>query len=76
MLTESRESKVESRELKTPLERVRFFQCLWPWSLDLPPSAILLFFVAFIFTGCAGYQLGPTNGHAAREQSIQVNPFQ
>ena len=26
-------------------------------------------------TGCAGYQLGPSNGLAAREKSVQVNPF-
>ena len=26
-------------------------------------------------TGCAGYRLGPSNGLAAGEKSIQVNPF-
>ncbi len=26
-------------------------------------------------TSCAGYKLGPTNGVAAREKSVQVNPF-
>jgi hypothetical protein len=26
-------------------------------------------------SGCAGYQLGPSNGLAARETSVQVNPF-
>jgi hypothetical protein len=25
--------------------------------------------------GCAGYQLGPSNGVAAREKSIQIHPF-
>ncbi|MDQ6631888.1 MAG: LPS assembly lipoprotein LptE, partial [Verrucomicrobiota bacterium] len=45
-------------------------------TVDFSASTLLLLFVVFIFTGCAGYQLGPTNGHAAREQSIQVNPFQ
>src|SRR5438552_15405503 len=25
--------------------------------------------------GCAGYKLGPTNGFAAREKSIQIHPF-
>jgi hypothetical protein len=25
--------------------------------------------------GCAGYQLGPTNGLGAREKSIQIHPF-
>lgn len=29
-----------------------------------------------LLTGCAGYQLGPTNGMAAGSKSIQVNPFQ
>jgi hypothetical protein len=28
-----------------------------------------------LLSGCAGYQLGPTNGIAAREHSIQVVPF-
>ncbi len=28
------------------------------------------------FTGCAGYQLGPTNGMVAGSRSIQVNFFQ
>ncbi len=28
-----------------------------------------------LLTGCAGYQLGPTNGQAAREKSIQIVPF-
>ena len=29
----------------------------------------------FWFTGCAGYHLGPVNGVAAGERSVQVNPF-
>ena len=28
-----------------------------------------------LLTGCAGYQLGPTNGMAAGEKSVQVSPF-
>ncbi len=28
-----------------------------------------------LFTGCAGYHLGPTNGMAAGEKSVQVTPF-
>lgn len=28
-----------------------------------------------LLTGCAGYRLGPTNGLAAGEKSIQVTPF-
>jgi hypothetical protein len=31
--------------------------------------------VALMLSACAGYRLGPTNGVAAREKSIQVNPF-
>lgn len=30
--------------------------------------------VALLFTGCAGYRLGPTNGLEAGERSIQINP--
>ncbi|HXG48383.1 MAG TPA: LPS assembly lipoprotein LptE, partial [Methylomirabilota bacterium] len=37
--------------------------------------AMLLLAVAAIGQGCAGYRLGPTNGVAARSQSVQVNPF-
>ena len=36
-----------------------------------PLGALLL-----LLTGCAGYQLGPTNGLEARSHSIQVNFFQ
>ncbi len=28
-----------------------------------------------LVTGCAGYQLGPTNGLAAGEKSVQISPF-
>lgn len=28
-----------------------------------------------ILTGCAGYQLGPTNGRTAGNQSLQIQPF-
>lgn len=28
-----------------------------------------------LLAGCAGYQLGPTNGLSAGEKSVQVNPF-
>lgn len=31
--------------------------------------------VALALTGCAGYQLGPTNGAAAGAKSVQVIPF-
>jgi len=29
-----------------------------------------------LFTGCAGYQLGPTQGREAGSQSVQINPFE
>ncbi len=31
--------------------------------------------LALCGSGCAGYKLGPVNGLAAREKSVQVNPF-
>jgi hypothetical protein len=30
---------------------------------------------AFLLPGCAGYQVGPTNGLAAGEKSVQLSPF-
>ena len=36
------------------------------------PLAVL---AACVLSSCAGYQLGPSNGLAARETSVQVNPF-
>jgi hypothetical protein len=39
----------------------------WVW--------LALALVALCFTGCAGYHLGPTNGVAAGEKSVQINPF-
>lgn len=43
-----------------------------------PPLASLLAaaFACFLLAGCAGYQLGPTNGLPAGSRSIQVNIFQ
>jgi Lipopolysaccharide-assembly len=38
-------------------------------------SLWLLGLVLLFLTGCAGYRLGPTNGLAPREQSVQVVPF-
>lgn len=42
-----------------------------------PSLAILLgsVLLAQMLGGCAGYQLGPTNGRLAGGQSIQVDPF-
>jgi hypothetical protein len=36
---------------------------------------LLLWAAVLGLTGCAGYRLGPTNGVAARERSVQVVPF-
>ena len=39
----------------------------WQW--------LLVSLVALGGSGCAGYRLGPVNGLAAREKSVQINPF-
>jgi hypothetical protein len=36
---------------------------------------LLIGLVALGASGCAGYKLGPVNGVAAGEKSVQVNPF-
>jgi hypothetical protein len=33
------------------------------------------FVAALVLSGCAGYRLGPSNGMAAGEKSIQIRPF-
>jgi hypothetical protein len=38
-------------------------------------AALLVCVCALLGPGCAGYRLGPTNGLAAGEKSIQVEPF-
>lgn len=41
-------------------------------------NSVAFFLVASLclgMSGCAGYHLGPTNGMAAGEKSVQVNPF-
>src|SRR5512140_1667141 len=41
-------------------------------------SCLVLVFACagtLVLSGCAGYKLGPTNGLAAGEKSIQVDPF-
>ena len=40
---------------------------LWKW--------LLVGLMALGASGCAGYKLGPVNGLAAREKSVQVIPF-
>jgi hypothetical protein len=37
--------------------------------------AMVAVLLAFALPGCAGYKLGPVNGIAAREKTIQVVPF-
>jgi PBP1b-binding outer membrane lipoprotein LpoB len=37
--------------------------------------ALAVFASALLLSGCAGYQVGPVNGLAAREKSVQINPF-
>jgi hypothetical protein len=44
-------------------------------SMFLPFLRFLSLLLILTLTGCAGYQLGPTNGLAAGEKSIQVVPF-
>jgi hypothetical protein len=36
----------------------------------------LVFSLAAVFVGCAGYHLGPTNGTRAGARSVEVRPFQ
>src|SRR5258706_6385931 len=40
------------------------------------PNNNILLLVALFFTGCAGYELGPTNGIARLDKTIQVIPFE
>lgn len=39
------------------------------------PACFAATLLVLLLTGCAGYTLGPTNGHAAGEKSVQVTPF-
>ncbi len=39
-------------------------------------SSLVISLVALVLAGCAGYKLGPTNGTAAGEKSIQIVPFE
>jgi hypothetical protein len=41
----------------------------------MTPRLFAAFLSAFLLSGCAGYHLGPANGMAAGEKSIQVRPF-
>ncbi len=44
------------------------------WAVRVP-GLVLLFSLLLALTGCAGYQLGPTNGLAAGEKTVQITPF-
>src|SRR5436190_11160587 len=37
--------------------------------------ALTILFLVILSNGCAGYKLGPTNGLAAGDKSVQVIPF-
>src|SRR3982751_5463950 len=41
----------------------------------VPEQLIMPLVLSVIFSGCAGYSLGPTNGVAARAKSVQITPF-
>src|SRR5215469_11489417 len=46
--------------------------------IHLPNNPLILVFcilVASLLSGCAGYQLGPTNGLEAGQKTIQITPF-
>ncbi|HWX22307.1 MAG TPA: LptE family protein [Candidatus Binatia bacterium] len=45
------------------------------WGFASACAALFAFLVTLILCGCAGYQLGPVNGLAAGERSIQITPF-
>jgi len=40
-----------------------------------PPRLPLLACAGLVLAGCAGYRLGPANGTAAGERSVQITPF-
>ncbi len=41
----------------------------------MSPRLLAPLLAAVALTGCAGYRLGPSNGMAASEKSIQIRPF-
>ena len=43
--------------------------------LRAPRLFLALFTVALMSSGCAGYKLGPSNGLAAQDKSVQIAPF-
>ena len=52
------------------------FSCPGRFSLVVAAATSLLGVVLILMSsGCAGYRLGPANGRAVREKSLQVQPF-
>jgi hypothetical protein len=49
--------------------------CFGLWLARRSGHGLLAGVTALVLSGCAGYQLGPTNGVAAHEKSVQVSPF-
>ncbi|MBA4148306.1 MAG: hypothetical protein H0X66_09335 [Verrucomicrobia bacterium] len=56
--------------------RIVALNLLKPAVLKSVGFSMALVVSAVLFSGCAGYKVGPTNGMAAKSRSIQVNPFQ
>ena len=59
--------------------QARCFISFLGYSLPVHRAVALMLVVSgvglILLAGCAGYQLGPTNGLTAGSRSIQVNPF-
>ena len=55
-------------DISSPPQKVEVSKVGWLLGL----SAL---FVMLLSSGCAGYRLGPTNGLAAGEKSVQITPF-
>ena len=49
--------------------------CRWKAALRRLAPGVALALASLWLGGCAGYHLGPTNGMAAGDKSLQVNPF-
>ena len=53
----------------------RVFRGYYSLLFDCGSEARCTALLALCLPGCAGYQLGPTNGISAGEKSVEVNPF-
>jgi hypothetical protein len=64
-------------KLRTFVLKFDYWDLSGAWMLDFGVSLSRLFLciLVVIQTGCAGYTLGPTNGLAPREKSVQISPF-